>query len=100
MQFLLNFPNLSETNAERRIEAVTQAIGKSEMHAQNNTAMFSAEQIAHIKAQCKEFLYYFGYTNHSSESSNTDFFKYDEHEAEMLERYNKFTTHNNDILQK
>ena len=69
---------------------------------------FTDAQKTHIKTELKEMLYYFGYTNPTAASSEggsssdkeDQSFKFDTHEADMLERHNKFIEHNEKILEK
>ena len=81
-KFLLDTPSIEGTVLEKRIEekcglkSKPEAIYKLKPKSGNNqnAHMYSEQQIATLKKQLKDFLYYFGYTNHPTEENDTSFF--------------------------
>lgn len=61
-----------------------------------NKNKYNEDQIKFIQEQNAEILYYFGYTNHPSESNPTAFFEFKEHKPEHVAKYYGFKQ---DIIQ-
>jgi len=65
-----------------------------------NINLYTEEQKEYIRTELKDFMYYFGYVDHPTDSSNrTPFFKYD-HNKEDLENYNGFRKQNEAVLKQ
>ena len=60
--------------------------------------MYSEEQIERLKVQLKDYLYYFGYTNHPVEDNDTAFFEYSEHDESDIARFKGFKASNEKVL--
>ena len=83
-RFILDVPRFEGTVVEKRIQDIAaegsdlKAIYKLKTHSNNmnrNAFMYSEEQMDYLKSELKDVLFFFGYTNHSSEH-DTAFFNF------------------------
>ena len=105
---LLDQPSLDGTVLEKRIHETTSLSSqqravyglKSNVTLNRNVNMYSDEQKEYIRTELKDFMYYFGYVDHPTDSSNrTPFFQYD-HTEEDLQNYYGFKKQNEAVIKQ
>jgi hypothetical protein len=99
--FLLEVPSLTGTVVEKRIadycaKGNTSAViyklkAPGTRNLSRNVSMFSEEEMEILKTICREYLYFFNYTDHPEGKADPDttFFTYDretQHDAVELEK--------------
>ena len=63
-----------------------------------NINEYTDEQIELMKVELRDYLYFFGYTNHPELEHHTTFFEYSEHDGVDLANWKAFNSWNDKIL--
>lgn len=100
LEFLLDLESLEGTNCQTLVKELA-AKGKEATSSyklvKTTTGVpnahlhrYTPDQMDYIKQKLGHILYFFGYTNHPTETNVFDFFKFDNHSEENLSKYYGF----------
>lgn len=110
-RFFLNVPSLEGTVLEKRIkDACAEGHAKKAVYGlkttnqkdnlSRNLNCYMDEDLDVIKEELREFLHFYGYTNHPNENNATAFFEFDDQSEDNLMIFNKFRQLNKATLDR
>ena len=99
MKFILDVDSIEGTIVEKRVlekcskgnaPKSTYKMKSTSTSLSRNIGEYTDEQIDHMKVELREFLHFFGYTNHPEVEHNTAFFEYNDQTEKDLSEWKSF----------